>query len=148
MYCWRELPAGEGHLPRDRDGSLELLVQPSMVMILRWAPHMAQPGDLLLCPCWVGEGIVIVLLWLSPPFCPQRKLHEGFRQRDDGLSWSPGDTPRPSLGPRGRENSVRTEMCLCAGGRGYFEHHGNGVGGRAVSVALEMAAGHGISALS
>lgn len=53
-------------------------------------------------------------------------------------SWDPGDVPRPSLGPRGRKNSVRTEMWLRAGGGCILSITGNGVGGRAVCVALEM----------
>lgn len=63
-------------------------------------------------------------------------------------SWDPGGVPRPSLGPVGRKNSVRTVMWLCTGGGCILSIMGNGVGGRAVCVALEMAAGHGTSVLS
>jgi hypothetical protein len=89
----------------------------------------------------------MVLLWLSPPSCPQRMLYPGLRGMM-AYSWGPGDVQRPSLGPRGRKNSIRMEMWLCTGGGCILSITENEVGGWAVCVALEMAAGHGTSVLS
>lgn len=62
------------------------------------------------------------------------------------FSWGPRDTSSPPTSrPRGRKNSVRTEMWLRTGGRGYFEHHGEwgeGVGQSALPWRWLQAMAH------
>lgn len=58
-----------------------------------------------------------------------RMLQKDLGRGMTAIHWVPGVTPRPSMGPRGRKISVRTEIWLCTGGRGYFEHHGEWGGG-------------------
>lgn len=143
--CWRGPPAqGTGgavwsYLPSPAWGETQMgfthmaLSRPSTVSLLRWVDWEWQAWSFSAChfpPAHRG--------------CSTQDLDKGMM----AYSWDPGDVPRPSLVPRGRKNSERTEMRLCAGGGCILSITGNGVGGRAACVALEMAAGHGTSVLS